>query len=197
MRDRAQPLCLKAVLAQQAYHVRKALGAMHKAKRAARSAQERCRAADILQRTQHLAARRGLIRVRAELAASGGKVRWVRHYEVKLPGLELIPAAADIADDDIAARIQRVRGNVLARNARSLGVQLKPRHMQCRAPCQKQQRQYARAAAEVDAPAPCAYIHKIGQQHGVRAQPEMLRLLKLRPVFPQFHFFRGAFLEAN
>ena len=184
MRHRAQALCLKARFAQQAYNVGQTLCSVHKAERAARSAQIRCRAAYILQRAQLFAACGGLVRVWALPAASGGKVRRIGNDEIELPGFEQLAAAADIAANDIAARLQCVCGHVFAGYTCGLGVYLKPRHVQSLASHKQQQRQYARAAAEVDAAPSRADIHKVRQQHGVRARPEVLRLLKLRPVFP-------------
>ena len=95
---------------------------MHDIEAAARTAQERRRRADILQRAAQLPARRGSARVLRGFPAARRKIRRIRHNRVEAARREKLPVLADIPAYDAAALGKAVDAHILARKLRRLTI---------------------------------------------------------------------------
>ena len=101
---------------------------MHDIEAAARTAQERRRRADILQRAAQLPARRGSARVLRGFPAAAGKYGGFATTVSKPPAVKA-PVLADIPAYDAGALGKAVDAHILARKLRRLRYYLQPRHV--------------------------------------------------------------------
>ena len=161
------------------------LRAMDQTKAPARAEQEGRRGAELFERAAALAARRGARVLRRDGAALRREIGGIGRGQIERAAPKQRPHRADIAADDLAARLERVGREIGARGRGGLAPQFQPRHVQFFAFFQQQQRQDARAAAEIDAALRAPRRDEVGQQHAVGPERKAALPREKRPARPE------------